>query len=444
MLISQLILINEKYKLFWDDGCKDAAVFYFLCKVSRYHSYLNSASKILQQYRGDEPFASFLKKYFSANKKFGSKDRKQVSNLCYCFFRLGKTIMNATLEEKILTGLFLCSTKSNDILGTLKPDWNEKCEVPVHEKLSIINPPAGRAGSSFLLTHVFPWKDELSDGIDHEKFCESFLVQPDLFLRLRPGKENIIKQKLLLAGIEFEIISHSCLALPNSSKIDEIIELDNEAVIQDYNSQKTGEIIKPAIVNLPAGSQYRKTEISLWDCCAGSGGKSIMVCDIKPGIELTVSDSRESILANLKKRFEKAGIKNYKSFVTNLDQDKSEIVNLPAGRQGLKSEIIIADVPCSGSGTWGRTPEQLYFFNANKIDEHSALQKKIVSNVIPHLQPGGLFVYITCSVFKKENEEVVEFIKEKFKLQLKQTGLLKGYDKKADTMFIAVFNSSVL
>lgn len=67
------------------------------------------------------------------------------------------------------------------------------------------------------------------------------------------------------------------------------------------------------------------------------------------------------------------------------------------------------------------------------------MQKQIVSNVIPHLQQNGLFIYITCSVFKQENEDMVNFIKEKFHLRLLQMELLKGYDKKADSMFTASF-----
>ena len=326
--------------------------------------------------------------------------------------------MNTSLEEKILTGLFLCSDKSNEILAALKPEWDEKCKLPLDEKF-IIN-------SSLLIPEIFPWKEELSQGIDHENFCRSFLIQPDLFLRLRPGKEKIVLQKLKQAGIDFRMITDACLALPNSSKIDEIIELDKEAVIQDQNSQRTGDLIKSEILNL-------RSEISVWDCCAGSGGKSIMVYDINPKIKLTVSDTRESILANLKKRFANAGIKNYESFVDDL-ANKSAIRN-------LRSEIIIADVPCSGSGTWSRTPEQLYFFQERKIREYSALQKRIVSNAISQLQPGGSFVYITCSVFKKENEEVAMYIKEDFHLRLKQMEVLKGYDKKADSMFVAVFTS---
>ena len=334
--------------------------------------------------------------------------------------------MNTPIDEKILTALFLCSDKPNEVLAALKPEWNEKCKLPLNEKLLINN-------HSLLIQNVFPWKDELSEGVDHEIFSQSFFIQPDLFLRLRPGKEKIVIQKIRQAGIDFKMIAETCLALPNATKIDEVIELDKEAVVQDQNSQRTGDLIKSEILNLiPIAIG---TEISVWDCCAGSGGKSIMAFDIDPKIKLIVSDTRESILANLKKRFAAAGIKNYESFVADL-ANKSAIHNPP-------SEITIADVPCSGSGTWSRTPEQLYFFEEESIKKYSALQKKIVSNAIPHLKPGGSFVYITCSVFKKENEEVVAFIKENFHLKLKQMEVLKGYDKKADSMFVALFEKEL-
>ena len=331
---------------------------------------------------------------------------------------MGKAVMNTSLEEKILTGLFICSNEPNELLAALKPELNEKVHLPIGEKLLIIN-------YSLLITEVFPWKIELSPAIDHEKFCRSFFIQPDLFIRLRPGKETIVLEKLNKASIKFRPISQSCLALLNTSKLDEILELDREAVVQDHSSQKTGDFIKSEMVN-------QKSKITLWDCCAASGGKSIMAHDIDPGIELVVSDVRESILVNLRKRFERAGIKSYKSFVADLTIDESRMRDMRYG-------IIICDAPCTGSGTWRRTPEQLYFFDENKIDQYSALQKKIVSHVIPQLRQGGSFIYITCSVFRKENEEVVEYIKENFHLQLKQMEVLKGYDQKADSMFVAVF-----
>ncbi|HVT84996.1 MAG TPA: hypothetical protein VHD35_07320 [Chitinophagaceae bacterium] len=386
--------------------------------MSRFQSYLNSAVTILSVYKGEEPFAAFLKKYFAQHKKYGSKDRKQIGHLCYCYFRLGKVFRELSTEERILAGLFLCAVEPNEILREFKPHWNDKTKLAIEEKFPIID-------SSSSLTDVFPWVDELSAKIDHKKYCSSFFIQPDLFLRLRPGKEEIVCNKLESAGITFRKISDLCLALNNSEKIDKIIDLDKEAVVQDYSSQQTGNFFQSLT------DTRQPATISIWDCCAGSGGKSIMLYDINPQIQLTVSDKRESILANLRKRFEKAGIKSYKSFVADLTHNSL--------LQTYDFNFIIADVPCSGSGTWSRTPEQLYFFEPEQINEYAALQRKIISNIIPHLQTAGYLIYITCSVFKKENEESVAFLKEQFQMELQKMEWLNGYEKKADSMFMAVF-----
>lgn len=390
------------------------------------HSYLQSSIKILGEYRGEEPLASFLKKYFGRYKKYGSRDRKQVSHLCYCYFRQGRALLDLPIEERIMTGLFLSSSHSNEILEQLKPGWNKKIKLPVPEKLLIIN-------SSLLMDSVFPWKEGLSKGIDHEKFCESFFIQPELFLRLRPGLESMVKTKLQDHGINFSEISSTCLSLPNASKIESIIELDKETVVQDLNSQQTGNFFK----DLKPGDSRHKLKV--WDCCAGSGGKSLMLYDIDPNIDLTVSDIRESILTNLNKRFTRAGIKKYRSFAADLSQANFKIQNSPKESLRTNFELILCDAPCTGSGTWSRTPEQLYFFDEKKIEQYAVLQKKIVSNIIPQLNREGYLMYITCSVFKKENEDVVEFIRANSELELIKIVLLEGYEKKADTMFVAVF-----
>ncbi|MBL0272104.1 MAG: Fmu (Sun) domain-containing protein [Chitinophagaceae bacterium] len=389
--------------------------------MSRYHSYLNSASAILSAYKGEEPFTSFIKKYFSQHKKFGSKDRRQVSHLCYGYFRLGKALRNVPVEERVLIALFLCSHQPDDVLQELKPEWNEKIEWPFDEKLSLIN-------HKLSIQEIFPWQDALSEEMDKKSFIKSHLEQPALFLRLRPGKEGIVKQKLTKGGIGFQIISGNCMALSNSSKVDALIELDKEAVVQDYSSQRVGELLE--VVSTELVRQRSSDEFRVWDCCAASGGKSIMAKDILADIDLIVSDVRESILINLEKRFVAAGINNYESFVADLSKPLS--ISLST------FNLIIADVPCTGSGTWSRTPEQLYYFNEKKIDEYAALQKQIIATVITQLEPGGYLLYITCSVFQKENEAMVDFIKEKFHLQEVKMELLKGYDKKADTLFAAL------
>jgi 16S rRNA (cytosine967-C5)-methyltransferase len=394
--------------------------------MSRSHSYLHSARIITGQYKGEEPFAAFLKKYFAANKKFGSRDRKLVAHSCYCYFRTIHIFPEDTAEERLLKGLFLCANESNEILEAIKPEWNKKVHLHPLEKISTLNILRKNPREKYSLLSLFPWKDELSEGVDHVKLSQSFLVQPDLFLRLRPGYERVVKEKLQNAGIEFKELQYHCLALPNSSKVDTIIEPDKEAVIQDYSSQRIGEFLQLV---------KRKPEsrpIKVWDCCAASGGKSILARDILGNIELTVSDVRERILINLKKRLKEAGILKYQSFVADLSPNTSEVFN-------LKPDIIIADVPCTGSGTWARTPEQLAFFDWQAIERYCHLQRKIISNTIPLLSPGGYYLYITCSVFRKENEENTAFIKEQFRLEPVKTGILNGYDRKADSMFAALF-----
>jgi len=373
-------------------------------------SYVNSAAQIIGYYKGEEPFAAFVKKYFAQHKKYGSKDRKQISHLCYCYFRLGKLALSLSAEERILSALFLCSDKQNEILEALKPEWNKNVLLTLEEKCSFLNNPELK---KYSLLDIFPWKKELSDGIEYEKFTTSFLVQPDLFLRLRPGKESIVKHKLENAGSEFRFVEDDCIALSNSSKLDEIIGINKEAVVQDYSSQRVGELLEPV-------RRARQTEgIRVWDCCAASGGKSMMLYDINPTIDLTVSDIRESILTNLRKRFNEAGIKKYKTLVADLSGGNIK-------QQQANFDLIICDAPCTGSGTWSRTPEQLYYFDENKIDKYSLLQKQIVVNTIPFLKEGGYFLYITCSVFKKENEAVVDFIKKKFPLEIIQARIIMG------------------
>jgi 16S rRNA (cytosine967-C5)-methyltransferase len=386
----------------------------------KYVSHFNTAVHIITLYKGDGPFSFFIKTFFKASKKYGSKDRKNISHLCYCYFRLGHACNHNSIEEKIIAGIFLCDNSPNELLEYFKPVWNASIHLPVKEKILICQLSTGNCQ----LTAIFPWKNGLAEGIDHEKFCESFLIQPDLFIRLRPGKEEVVKQKLLLAGIAFCELTESCIALSNATKIDEFIEINKEAVIQDYSSQRVGEFLKLSGTN--------KEPVTAWDCCAASGGKSIMLYDLNPGIKLTVSDIRESILINLKKRFAEAGIKNYTSFTKDLSTVNCQL-------SATLFDLIIADLPCSGSGTWSRTPEALVYFDEKEIQRYSDLQKKIMSNIIPKLKKNGRLVYITCSVFKKENEEITDFIRQKFHLELEKKELLAGYENKADTMFVASF-----
>ncbi len=390
---------------------------------------MNTAQKIITAYKGGEPLALYLKKYFASNKKYGSKDRKHISALCYAYFRQGHVAAGGDMKEKILTGYFLSESFPDEIISNLKPEWEEAITKTVAEKIKLLN---------FPVKKIIAFKNELSAAVHHEQFCESFLKQPKLFLRLRPNKKKRVIEKLQKAKIPLALIDDECIGLSNATKLDDIIEADKEAVIQDYNSQQVFNFLKNFVVG--------KDPVTAWDCCAASGGKSILLYDVlKKNITLTVSDIRLNILFNLHSRFNKAGLKNYNYFVGDLSVANFSFPEL--AHKGLHAKnpnnqfkIVVCDVPCTGSGTWSRTPENLFHFNISEIDAYTQRQQQIIANAVPHLQNEGLLFYITCSVFKKENEDMALQIQEKFSLRMLHMELLKGWDKRADSMFVAVFS----
>ncbi|MDF2385407.1 hypothetical protein JMG10_28335 [Nostoc ellipsosporum NOK] len=388
--------------------------------MSRYYSYINTSVDILRQYDGGEPFASFLKKFFSKQKKYGSRDRRQIGQLCYAWFRLGHALREMPETERLLTAYFLSATEADALLTTLKPEWTPHVNASLEDKIRI-------TGSGLDPAAIFPWKEKWSNGIDEKTFPASHLVQPDLFLRIRPGRKKIVEQALTNGGLPYTEIHEDCLALPNSSAVQDLLKVNRDVVIQDRSSQEIGHWLRGIDVFRPQ---------QIWDCCAASGGKSILLHDYFPNTGITVSDIRSSILHNLRERFREAGIKEYDDFVADLTQPDTQ---LPP----RQFDCVVADVPCTGSGTWGRTPEQLYYFKPELIDTYAARQQQIVEKVMPAVKDGGFLLYITCSMFHRENEEKIAFITSQPGWQCVDSRLFTGYTHKADTLFGALFNKSI-
>jgi 16S rRNA (cytosine967-C5)-methyltransferase len=386
--------------------------------------HIQTSEKIISAYEGPEPLHHYLKHFFSIDKKYGSKDRKAIAHACYCYFRLGHSLKKVSIPERIRAAIFLCTSEPGSWSAAFSEEWIQGWRKDLQGRIAFVKEQYG-----FEAHHIFQLKDHLSPEIDQAAFIIAHLVQPDLHLRARPGKKEKVSGQLSAAGLQYENCGDSCIALPNSTKIEKIITLNRDAVVQDLSSQRISGFL--STIN------DQSSTIKVWDCCAASGGKSILAVDLLKNIELTVSDVRPSIISNLKSRFREAGIDHYVSFVADLSGVHA---NIPPG----KYDLVICDVPCSGSGTWSRNPEQLYFFKEDKIGYYTDLQQKIVKNVIPAIAGNGYLLYITCSVFREENEEMIDFILSGSSLQLKKMEVLKGYDKKADTMFAALFIASPL
>jgi 16S rRNA (cytosine967-C5)-methyltransferase len=71
---------------------------------------------------------------------------------------------------------------------------------------------------------------------------------------------------------------------------------------------------------------------------------------------------------------------------------------------------ILADVPCSGTGTLARNPEIKWRLTSADLGDLQLRQVAILNSALAQLQPGGRLIYSTCSLEKEENEDVVELV----------------------------------
>jgi len=383
----------------------------------RWFSYLQTARGLVNSYNGQEPLSAFLKKYFAVHKKHGSTDRKQITSLCYGYFRLGLAAQACSSDEcwQVVVFLFGPEPAASFLLPA---EWQNSFHLSPEEKLNCVQ----RWMPHFHAQQIFPLQAHLSAEIDVDAFTNSQLNQPLLFLRIRPGHQAGVEKKMQSAGINFSYREADAIAIANTTTVDQLLELDREVVVQDLSSQQMASFFE--LIQWKEDVPRR-----VWDCCAASGGKSLLALDHIQNIELTVSDIRTSVLVNLDKRLSRAGWKNY----SKLEVDLTRVTpRLP------QQQLIICDVPCSGSGTWGRTPEHIRFFTEAHIRDYTERQQAIVTHVHPLLQKGGYLLYITCSVFREENEEMVSWLLQQSGMELVSQKVIKGYRLQADTMFGAL------
>jgi len=160
--------------------------------AGRFWSYLNTAETLIKTYDGSNPFVHHLKQYFTTHKKHGSKDRKNISHLCYSYFRLGKALPEISIPEKIKAALFLCQQTAGQWHPLFDDSWIENWREALTDRIEFLQ----QEYPNFYSKQIFNWIDDLSDGVDAIAFCESHLVQPDLLIRVRPGKQQKLVQQL--------------------------------------------------------------------------------------------------------------------------------------------------------------------------------------------------------------------------------------------------------
>lgn len=368
---------------------------------------------IINQFDGANPLTYFLKDYFKQHKNIGSRDRKAISEGVYIYYRSALFLpANDNPIEIIKKGYLLCDS-NNSLLAN---------------KLAIVSD--SEIGDIFAPDVQIP----LSTSIDFESWLKSHWKQPDLYIRIVQNETlviDLLKKNNVPFTIETFTNLYKCISIPNGYPVDKIL-LPEDYVVQDKSSQLALLQAFQYLQNLP--------NPRIWDVCAGAGGKSLLLQQLfNQQAQIIGSDIRKSILFNLKNRCHQYQMQHIKPMVI-------DATNSTSIAQQLKQkmfDLVLCDVPCSGSGTWSRTPEQLFFFDEQYFDQFKHLQLPILSNASKYVKQNGYLAYITCSVFEHENETVINnFLTTHPAFACLESTMITGYHNKADSLFVTILQKN--
>lgn len=140
------------------------------------------------------------------------------------------------------------------------------------------------------------------------------------------------------------------------------------------------------------------------DCCAAPGGKTGAVADRNPASEVVAVELHPHRARLLRK------LLSVRDSVNNPEDSNIRIVaadarNLPFARKFAR---LLADVPCSGTGTLSRNPEIKWRLVPEDLADLQARQIAILRSAMDRVAAGGRLIYSTCSLEGEENEDVIE------------------------------------
>lgn len=243
-------------------------------------------------------------------------------------------------------------------------------------------------------SHPLPLVQLLSKELDGdvEQLLEADNVPTDTVIQCNPLKTSVdaLRQELERSGVVVQ--PHpwlsDCLLVHKSGNLEELPAFQRgEFYVQD------------AAAKLCAMAAAPQSGDKVLDACAAPGGKSFAVALAMQNQGSILSrDLHEKKLKRIQSGAKRLGIEIIETAAADARQFQPKLEHA--------FDLVIADVPCSGLGIIRKKPD-IRYKDLKETENLPEIQRAILSNLARYVRPGGTLVYSTCTVLRRENQDVV-------------------------------------
>ncbi len=225
-----------------------------------------------------------------------------------------------------------------------------------------------------------------------DKTLEYFLEGRPVSIRVNTSKSKVtdVVKELEESNIRVErsSLNDTVLYIRGFDKVDDISVIKSgKCYITDVSSSMIAELIIPDNIK------------KVLDVCAAPGGKSFLLADKIDNEALIYSCDISENKVNL--IMENAKVQGFKNIIPLVADARV------FDERFADSDLVVADLPCSGIGIIGKKPDIKYRLNAENMNSLAVLQKEILDNVSQYVKIGKELIFSTCTLNKAENEENV-------------------------------------
>jgi 16S rRNA (cytosine967-C5)-methyltransferase len=228
--------------------------------------------------------------------------------------------------------------------------------------------------------HPEHWQAILAAGLLHPPFT--------LRVNARRGDVATCLQRLVEAGMPARQTGPDAITLDKAVPVHSLPGFDaGEVSVQDAGAQWAAQLL-----DAQAGER-------VLDACAAPGGKSGHILE-RGDVALTALDIDATRLQRVQDNLDRLQL--------SAQLVQGDAAHADAWWDGQPFDRILADVPCSASGVVRRNPDIKWLRRADDIAGFAAQQAAMLASLWPLLAPGGTLLYVTCSVFRQENDGQIE------------------------------------